>query len=267
MKNKKKQTNKQTKKQKPRVKKEKMVEISSPIGKDAKFFVAAELADDRIIEKEVLGQATKVMVYKYENKAGEIISGLSYNGVREAVRLINRMKNSGHVIQISDRPPIIDRSVTMYGAEGVEVQVYAVDLQGGGGSWGIKFEPWQRPIHDGKGGTAFNRFALEMALSKAQRNAMFNLLPVELIEKMIEKLSKEKGTVEKIKGPDTETRVIKPRATGKEKVYRATLSRVGKIKSNKKSLEEALKNIDSMPISGQQRGQIRRKISRYLKTL
>ena len=252
---------------KRKTKKQTLIQITSPVKKDAAFFVASELADDKLIGQELLGQTAKTLVYEYENESGDTIRGLSYQGVREAVRVINRDRTSGHIIQISDRPPIIDHNVNMYGSEGVEVQIYATDVQSGGGSWGIKFEPWQRSIHDGKGRTAYNRFALEMALSKAQRNAMFNLLPANLIEKMIKKLSKNKDAVEKIEAPKTETRTIKPKPTGKEKVYRATLERVGKVKSNKKSLEEALKNVDSMPISGKQRGKIRRKISAYLKKI
>ncbi len=259
--------NKKTIKRKPRAKKQKLIEVSSPIKKDAKFFVAAEMADDRLIEKEVLGQTTKTMVYEYENEKEEIIKGLSYHGVREAVRVINRMKTSGHIIQVSDRPPIIDRAVSMHGTDGVEVQIYAVDLQSGGGSWGIKFEAWQKPINDGMGSTVNNRFALEMALSKAQRNAMFNLLPVDLVEKMIVQLSKDKSAVEKIDAPKTETRMIKPKTTGKEKMYIATLERIKKIKDNKKSLEGALKKVDNMPLSKEQQGKIKTTIKGYIKKI
>ena len=255
-----------TKNKRGKAKKQRLVKITSPVKKDAAFFVASELADDRLIGQELLGQTVKTLIYEYEDEAGETIRGLSYQGTREAVRVINRDRASGHTIQISDKSPSIEEK-TVNGQDGVEVMVYAQDIESGGGSWGLKFEPYQKHIHDGKGSTVFNRFARETALSKAQRNAMFNLLPAALIEKVIEKFAKETGAVEKIEAPKTEARVVVPKATGKEKLYRVTLNRVEHIKGKKKELEEALKNVDSMPISGEQRGNIRRKISTYLKKL
>lgn len=244
-----------------------LVRITSPVKKDAAFFVASELTDDKLIGQELLGQTSKTLVYQYTNEEGEVIRGLSYVGVREAVRVINRDRGSGHIIQISDKPPIIERDITMYGTEGVEVQVYAVDIEGGSGSWGIKFEPWQRSTGDGKGSTAYNRFALETALSKAQRNAMFSLLPADLVEKMIEKFAKDKEAVAEIKAPATETRAVKPVETSDEKFYKSTVDRLGKLKDNKVALEQALAKVDTMPINTKQRAQIRRKIAGYIKKL
>ena len=254
---------KKTTKKKPRTK---LVKITSPVKKEAAYFVASELADDKLIGQKLLGQATKILVYEYENETGETVRGLSYQGVREAVRVINRDRQSGHTIQITDKPPIIeDRTVN--GQDGVQVMIYAQDIQSGGGSWGIKFEPYQKAIHDGRGSTVFNQFARETALSKAQRNAMFNLLPAHLIEKVIADLSTETKNVQKINAPKTETREVKPKATTDNKMYKATLDRVGKVRDNKKTLEQALKNVEKLPVSNQQRAQIKRKIAGYLKKL
>ena len=256
-----------SKKKTTKKKSKKLIRVTSPVKKDEAFFVASELADDKLVEKEVLGQTTKTMVYEYENENEEIVHGLSYQGVREAVRIINRRRDSGHRIQISDKPPIIERDIMMQGVQGVEVQIYATDIESGGGSWGLKFEPWQKQIFDGKGNTTTNHFALEQALSKAQRNAMFNLLPADLIEQMIAKFVKEKEAMQKIEAPKTITRETKPKTSPNEKMYKLTLDRVGKISKDKKALENALTKIDNMPISGKQRGQIRRKISTYLKKI
>lgn len=262
-----KKTTKKTKKSPTRrAKKTDLVAITSPVKKEAQYFVASELADDKLIGQELLGQATKTLVYEYENEAGETIRGLSYQGVREAVRIINRDRSSGHIIQISDKPPMIEDR-TANGQEGVQVMVYAQDIESGGGSWGIKFEPYQKPIHDGKGSTEYNRFARETALSKAQRNAMFNLLPAHLIDKVIGDLAKDSANVGKIEAPKTETREVKPKATDDEKVYRLTLDRVGKVKDNKKALTQALSNVEKLPVSNKQRSQIKRKIAGYLKKL
>jgi hypothetical protein len=254
---------KKTKKSKGRS----LIKVTSPVKKDAAFFVASELTDDKLIGQELLGQTTKTLVYQYQNEDGDIVRGLSVVGVREAVRVINRDRGSGHIIQISDKPPIIERDITMYGAEGVEVQIYAVDVEGGGGSWGIKFEPWQRHTGDGKGSTSYNRFALETALSKAQRNAMFSLLPADLVEKLIEKFAKSKDAVMEIKAPATDTRAVKPKETSDDKFYASTVDRIGKVKDNKEALEQALANVDKMPISTKQRAQIRRKIAGHIKKI
>lgn len=261
----KKTTNKKTTRKRAPKKKQNLIKVQSPIKKDAAFFVATELADDALIEKEVLGQTTKTMVYELEQTDGTVVRGLSYQGVREAVRVINRMRNSGHTIQISDRPPIIDRNVSMNGQEGVEVQVYGVDIQAGGGSWGIKFEPWNRYIHGSHGNMEFNRFALETALSKAQRNALFNLLPAHLIEQQIEKFAKDKKNVAKIEAPKVETRVQKATATGDDKMYIATLERVGTIKDNKKQLKETLAKVEKMPLTSKQKSRVKTKINGYLR--
>lgn len=259
---KKKKTNKKTSKKKE---KDKVVKVTSKVDKSQQIFVAMELEDDRLIGQELLGQEVTTLVYSYEEEDGSVGHRLSYAGVREACRLINRDRKSGHTIQIAERPPIIDRDVTLNGQPGVEVQIYAVDIEAGGGSWGIKFEPWQKYIGDGKGSTDFNRFALETALSKAQRNAMFNLLPAHLIEKMAQKFVKEGKSVKKIEGKKIETRVQKPQKTGDEKIYRATLDRIGKVKGDTKKLRETLKKVDNMPITVRQRARVRAKINRYLK--
>lgn len=244
-----------------------LVKITSPVKKDSAFYVASELADDKLIGQELLGQTTKTLVYEFENENKKIVRGLSYQGVREAVRVINRDRASGHIIQVSDKPPIIERNLTMNGQDGVEIQVYALDIEGGGGSWGIKFEPYNKSTGDGKGSTEYNRFAIETALSKAQRNAMFNLLPAALIEDVIKKFAKDAENVIQIKAPKTDTRVEKPKATVNDKLYKATLEQIGKVKSNKKKLEQALAKVDKMPLTAKQRGVVRRKIKGYLKKL
>jgi len=61
--------------------------------------------------------------------------------------------------------------------------------------------------------------------------------------------------------------MIKPKTTGKEKMYIATLERIKKIKDNKKSLEGALKKVDNMPLSKEQQGKIKTTIKGYIKKI
>lgn len=259
---------KTTKKPVKRTKKpgRKLIKVTSPVKKDEAFFVASEQADEKQIESEVLGKTNKTMIYEYVNEDGEVVYGLAYQGVREAVRIINKEKGSGHRIQISDKNPIFSYE-PQHRIEGVEVQVYAVDLEGGGGYWGIKFEPWEKALGYGQTGTTPNRFAKETALSKAERNALYKLLPSDIINTMLKKFEKEDGAIKKIEAPKTIVTKTEPKQSDKHTMYTASLKRVGQIKEDKKALNEALKKIDNMPINGKQRGQIRRKINTYLKKI
>lgn len=258
-----------SKKKKKKKQVKKLISITKPVKKDEAFFIASELADEKQIEDEVLGKATKTMVYEYMNEDGDVVHGLAYQGVREAVRVINRMKGSGHRIQVSDKPPVFsDR--TQQGVEGIEVQIYAQDIESGGGYWGLKFEPWQKVVTDnihGGSRTEYNKFAKEIALSKAERNSLFKLLPLEIIDKMIAKFASDEKKIAKIEAPKTETIKIEPKKSDDNKMYRASLARVAELKENKKALKDALKKVDNMPINSKQRGQIRRKINIYLKKI
>jgi hypothetical protein len=248
-------------------KKKLVVKIKEKVAKSASYFVASEMADDAQVEKEILGQSSKATVYEFTTESNEIVRGLSLVGVREAVRVINGTAGYGHKIRIAPNPaPKIERDISQNGQNGVEVWVYAEDTLSGGGQWGIKFEPWQKVI-DAKGSTMFNSFAVETALSKAQRNAMFALLPSNLVDAMIDKFSKQKGAVETIKAPIIEARIIKPQATAEDNMFKATLERVDKVKADKVKLEEALTKIENMPLTDEQKAEIKKKLTNHLKKL
>ena len=136
-------------------------------------FQVMERADEDLILAELQGAALEVFVYSFEDKNKRIVTGLSLPGVRETVRVMNA--RGAARIKISDRPPQISESDTHY-----EVLVYAVDEQNGGGSWGIKRQAKRFP------GGMINEFALEQALSKAQRNALRALIPETWVNVMIQ---------------------------------------------------------------------------------
>jgi len=136
-------------------------------------FQVMERADEDLILAELQGAALEVFVYSFEDKNKRIVTGLSLPGVRETVRVMNA--RGAARIKISDRPPQISESDTHY-----EVLVYAIDEQNGGGSWGIKRQAKRFP------GGMINEFALEQALSKAQRNALRALIPETWVNVMIQ---------------------------------------------------------------------------------
>ena len=246
-------------------KKNALVKIQSPVHPDLQFYVASEQADDEIIEKEILGQVLPTFIYQFPDKTtGKMIKGLSLNGVRETVRRINRSSKSGSKIRISPEHPVINRDVEQNGQKGVEVMVYAEDLQTGSGQWGMKFEPYMKV---GRNGAYPNKFALEVALSKAQRNAMRALIPEKLAVETIAKLIGEPDAVKTIEAPKAEQVAVVPQATSNGKLYAASLKRVQQIAADRPALVKALANIRKLRISDDQKANLKGQIEQCLISL
>lgn len=153
---------------------EKMDTDVVPVDPDAVAFQRFDAEDDQQILAEIQGRNLDILdrlVYSYSDRRGNTVTGLSLTGVRETVREMNRRGLAR--IRITAAPPIITET-----DEYVDAIVYAEDELNGGGSWGAKRQPK-------KTGTYLNPFALEQALSKAQRNAMFALIPAAYVVEMI----------------------------------------------------------------------------------
>jgi len=243
-----------------------MIQMTSPIDPEVSFYVAQEIADDKAIEQELLGAAVATMIYEFEQD-GEIINGLSLCGVREVVRLLNRNPKSGHKVRISPNPPTITRDLEQGGQRGIEVMVYAEDLVTGSGMWGSKFEPYKKSDPNAQGSTYDNKFAFEVALSKAQRNAMRSLLPETVINEMIEMFKQQKGVTETIVPVETETVEKKPIKTSTNVIYGATIKRIEKIKNDKNALQEALDNVDKTALDDDQKKNVTKLLKKHLKNL
>ena len=124
---------------------------------------------------ELKGASLQEYVYSFEDK-GVKVTGLSLVGVRETVREMNKRGFSR--TGIAERAPIINETDNY-----IEVQTYAKDELNGGGYWGIKRQDKLTRKKDGS--TTPNRFCMEQALSKAQRNAMRGLIPEPFVKEMI----------------------------------------------------------------------------------
>jgi len=166
--------------------KKSLVSIQSAINPEVKFMVASELADDSLIASELSGAVLPHYIYRFVDKSNKEQVGLSVFGVRESVRLLNRNPKSGLKIRLNPQYRVATRDVEQNGEKGVEVWVYAEDLINGTGAWGVKFEPYMK---QGRNGAYANKFALEVALSKAERNAQRKLIPergaIEMIKKLL----------------------------------------------------------------------------------
>lgn len=167
---------------------------------DQRVFQALTAADERQIIAEIEGRALGAMVYSFPSEGGKA-TGLSWKGVQEAVRQMNT-RNMGR-IKVTDRPPIVEDvdvdvdtgkrdeegRVVTESRHAVRVQVYAVDEVFGTARWGVatqlrefksrnKKDKQQAPLWFP------DQFADAKALSKAQRNAMEGMLPLELVEEL-----------------------------------------------------------------------------------
>ena len=136
---------------------------------------------------ELKGNFLQEYVYSFKDK-GVVVTGLSLIGVRETSREMNKRKLAR--IGISDKEPVVIET-----DDYIEVRTYAKDELNGGGYWGIKRQP--KTIYKKGGGTAVNRFTIEQALAKAQRNAIRGLIPEPFVKEMI-KAYVGKGYVRKV---------------------------------------------------------------------
>lgn len=206
---KKKTTAKKTAKRVSRATKPKNTDIIvvSPVDPNSRIVVASEMADDQMIEAGLMGEVLPYFVYQFEQK-GQTITGLTVKGVSEVVRRLNRDKKSGYNIRINPQYQKVEHNIDMDGVKGVQVSVYAENLLDGNSAWGIKFEAYKKT---GRNGQYTNEFAVEKALSKAERNAKRKLIPETAATKMIEKLiNEDPNSIKKLEAPAARPTIVKP---------------------------------------------------------
>lgn len=214
------------KKSQPRARKvaKTTVVVSSPVAPEAVFTVASELADDALIEAEIMGDVLPHFIYQFcDNRpacSAEVLqsgkcdhhktTGLSVKGINEVVRRMNKDPKSGAKIRINPAY-LMKEEVERDGEKGIEISVFAENMLDGNSAWGVKFEPWKK---HGRNNTLYtNTFAVEKALSKAERNAKRKLIPETLATKMIQTLIRSPQNVKALGAPPAvshETRTVPP---------------------------------------------------------
>lgn len=143
-------------------------------------FAIMERQDEDQIEAEIKGRFLEAFIYSFPQKGGGMVTGLSWAGVKEVAR---RM---GH-ISIVDLAISVNEDGTTY-----RVLAKAKDLQTDVEMYGVSEQSKVQVFRNGETGT--DQFALQKAVSKAQRNAIRSLIPEGLIKVMIEEyLAKMKG--------------------------------------------------------------------------
>lgn len=172
----------------------------APIPEDQRVCQALTAADERQIIAEIEGRALGAMVYSFPSEGGKA-TGLSWKGVQEAVRQMNT-RNMGR-IKISKSPAPAFEEITVEVDTGqrdddgqpikearraVRCTVYGEDEVYGSARFGTatQLRDFKSKKKDKKGSPIWfsDSFADAKALSKAQRNAMEGMLPLELVEEL-----------------------------------------------------------------------------------
>lgn len=171
--------------------------VHNPTNPTQEFVVASEFADDEAIEAELMGRAMEHYVYSFDQD-GKNVTGLTVNGVNEMSRLLTKKKDSGIKIRVVPDSVKIERGVEENGQAGVSVILMAENMLTGETAIGAKFEPYKKT---GRNGQYDNTFALEKAVSKAERNAKRKLIPEKIAVEMIKKFVNKFG-VKELQAPE-----------------------------------------------------------------
>lgn len=170
--------------------------VHNPTNPTQEFIVASEMADDEAIEAELMGKAMEHYVYSFQQD-GKPVTGMTVAGVNEISRLLTKKKDSGIKIRVIPDSIKVDRNVEENGELGVSVMLIAENMLTGETAIGAKFEPYKK---NGRKGVYDNSFALEKAVSKAERNAKRKLIPEKVAIEMIKKFVKQ-GNVQALPQP------------------------------------------------------------------
>lgn len=145
-----------------------------------------DLADEEQILAEMAGRVLDRYVYSFEQD-GQTVRGLSYAGVNWACR---EYAKRGEVIRIVGSPEIVqDPTDPEYVIVTVTAQRFAVHPDTGretplDSAVGAKRQWTKMRLRDGR--VVPNKFFLESAISKAQRNAKAALFPSQFVAEMID---------------------------------------------------------------------------------
>lgn len=174
--------------------------VDLAISEDQRVYQALTAADERQIIAEIEGRALGAMVYSFPSEGGKA-TGLSWKGVQEAVRQMNT-RNMGRIKIAKDPVPAFEE-ITVEVDTGkktddgqpikeprraVRCTVYGEDEVYGSARFGTatQLRDFKSKKKDTKGCPIWfsDSFADAKALSKAQRNAMEGMLPLELVEEL-----------------------------------------------------------------------------------
>jgi len=138
-------------------------------------FELMERRDEGQIEKAILGEYLEEFIYDFTTRDGHRVTGLSWVGVKE---IAARM---GH-IRCDEKPEIRDQGDSWL------VIVKAEDRLRDSSRWGVTTQ--SKTMRLKSGNIVDDAFAIQKAMSKAQRNAIRQLIPEKWIQQLIDRFLK-----------------------------------------------------------------------------
>jgi hypothetical protein len=168
---------------------------------DGDVFRVMDAYDEAQILDELEGRPSDKMVYSF-GSGGDRKTGLSYAGVSESVRTLNsrgltKIRVAKDVIpQFRELQETDEKGETV---TYVEALVYGEDVQNGGGEWGLARQPKFQTYRNSDRKPTLDKFATTKALSKAQRNAQLELIPLAFREILIALALKDGRRVQELR--------------------------------------------------------------------
>ena len=159
----------------------KPVEVADE-GNEITPYEAMDLVDESQIVNEIEGKiGDEALVYSFPDKAsGKEITGLSWRGTKAVWWEFNAKKYT--------QMTVTDKVVITQGTNYVDVAIYAYDELRKIGAWGMARGYTKQQTRSGE---IEDKFASAKAMSKAQRNALNQLFPMEKVAVMLKLFIKQ----------------------------------------------------------------------------
>jgi len=160
----------------------KPVEVAEEEGTDLSPYEAMDLVDESQMVNEIEGKITdEALVYSFKDKAtGKEITGLSWKGTKAVWWELN----SKGFTQMT----ITDKVIVTSGEGYIDIAAYAYDELRKIGAWGMARGYTKMATRSGE---INDKFTSAKAMSKAQRNALNQLFPMEKVAKMLKLFIKQ----------------------------------------------------------------------------
>jgi len=146
-------------------------------------FEAMDALDEQQIVSELKGHIIDQYFYEFQ-QGGRQVVGISYSGIKEVAR---KLSDQGHPISVEELQTVEKNEEWI-------VTAVAVDLKTKEKRWGASQCSKLMQLKDGS--EKPNPFALQTAMSKAQRNAIRNFIPEIAIQEGYKEW-KERSVAEK----------------------------------------------------------------------
>lgn len=161
---------------------------------DQEVFELCDRNDEAQVLAELSGRVVDSYLYTFPGQEGKPVTGLSLSGVNWACR---EFAKHGEVIRMVSKPEfVLDPTDPEYIIVSIVAQRFGVNAETGreialDSSIGVKRQWIKQALRDGS--SKPDKFFVEKAVSKAQRNAKSALLPADFVKKVIAQALTQQG--------------------------------------------------------------------------